>query len=645
MAAFRFSPVTSPVVVLVLAFLYPAAALGQNSVEPGPPANIAFVDGTALLDRESSTEPVTVNAPFIPGDRLRTSRGRIEISFPDGSILDLDEYSTVELQAPGLLRVSSGRVLLTVAGAGSPASALGYQIDTPQASVVTSGPGEYRVAVRSGPSGVETELAVLRGVAELTTEHGTTPLRAGERSVAGDDGVPSLAQAFNSARFDTFDEWAAARRNARLGSRSARYLPSDLRMYGGTFDRYGAWEYEALYGYVWYPSVATEWRPYYTGYWSSIAPYGWFWIGADMWSWPTHHYGRWGHGRSRWFWIPDRRWAPAWVSWGAAPGYVSWCALGFDGRPVFSMSVGMGVGTPGAGWVVVPRTHFGVAGRFVQRYAVSPHTLPARTPFITQASAPVPPRAVPRRELRSARGNAEDGARLGSALGGNGHTQRASMSAQRAVTRYGVSRREPLAPGTRASDDRRHVAPATRSAFKSPLTDRALARRPHTASEPPSSAAVASPPSAVRRPPDATPVAGRTLRGWQQQPRSDEPSGHAQTGAVAPRWGTRSIERPSPAAPLPRTRYGSPVPPAMAEPRIGVAESPSGSASRSFGRSQMIGPPPAAPERSRPAPGPAPGWNSAVPRGGPRDGGGAQPAPQPPSSSGARHDAGSRRPR
>src|SRR5205814_1433611 len=87
--------------------------------------------------------------------------------------------------------------------------------------------------------------------------------------------------------------------------------------------------------------------PYYYGDWSPIRSYGWTWIGLDVWSWPTHHYGRWGYERSRWFWIPNRTWGPAWVSWAAAPGYVSWCPLGFDSRPVFALSIG-GAGREGA---------------------------------------------------------------------------------------------------------------------------------------------------------------------------------------------------------------------------------------------------------------------------------------------------------
>ena len=188
---------------------------------------------------------MTAGVPFLPGDRLRTTGGRIEVLFPDGSALEIDEYSSVDLLSPTLLRVTSGRIMLIVSGAEDPASAIRYQVDTPVASTSTDGPGEYRVALLSGPAGLEAELAVLRGLASIRTEQGSTSVRAGERSLARDLEAPSFPQVFNSARFDAFDRWSALRRDARTGTaQSAQYLPRELQMYGGTFDRYGAWQHE-----------------------------------------------------------------------------------------------------------------------------------------------------------------------------------------------------------------------------------------------------------------------------------------------------------------------------------------------------------------------------------------------------------------
>jgi hypothetical protein len=386
----------------------PAAAQAQEPPAGAAPAHIAHVDGAITLEREGLVETATVNAPVVVGDRLRTAAGRVEVLFPDGTALDLDEYSSVDVLSPTLVRLAFGRANV-FAGTGDPASAVRYQIDTPAASTHIDSPGEFRVAIVSGHDAAETELAVVRGVAGLATQRGSVAVRAGERSIALENGAPSFPQPFNSARLDGFDRWSAERRTDRAAaSSSAPYLPRDLQIYARTLDQYGSWQYAAPYGYVWYPSVSAGWRPYYYGFWSPTRSYGWTWVGTDVWSWPTHHYGRWGYTGGSWFWIPGRTWSPAWVSWAAAPGYVSWCPLGSDGRAVFALSIGRG--DPWVGWVVVPRTSFGRGDHFVQRHAIVPYELARTTPFTVQAIAPV---AVPWTAGRMADGrqSAADGRR------------------------------------------------------------------------------------------------------------------------------------------------------------------------------------------------------------------------------------------
>jgi hypothetical protein len=253
----------------------------------------------------------------------------------------------------------------------------------------------------------------------------------------------------------------------------------------------------------------------------------------NVWSWPTHHYGRWGYAHSRWFWIPGRQWAPAWVHWGAAPGYVGWCPLGFDNRPVFSLSAGH-TNQWANGWVVLPRPYFGARGGYVHRYAVSPRMLPVNTPFVEHAAAPVLPRAVPR-----------------------GSAGVASASRGSAVPRSAVERRYgvPTAP-----------SPAQPNAIGAPLRDnRAQERRPSSAMPgrafptpqqvPMFGASRATPEGAVRRP---------SLGGATPAP-AHAPSTAATPGAV-PRGATPrdapQIERTSPtvAAPAPQEPRGLAVP-------------------------------------------------------------------------------------
>lgn len=384
--------------VCALAFAMPASAQVADGAAISAPAHIAFIDGDATLAREGRAEPAITNVPLISGDRLQTEQGRAEVIFGDGSVLDVDQFTSIDFLSDELVRLLEGRVRLYVGGR----DRVTYRIDTPSGAVRIELPGEYRVSLIGSGGAVDVELVAIRGEATLLNEFGETEVRAGERAVATATLAPSYAQGYNSARWDAFDTWVDERRDERLGTTSARYLPDDVHGYAGDFDRYGDWRYEHEYGYVWYPRVHVAWRPYFYGHWSWFGPWGWTWISYDRWGWPTHHYGRWGYRAGAWFWVPKRRWAPAWVYWASAPGYVGWCPLGWDNRPIFSIvnvnlvNVRRGY-DPYRAWTVVPRNAFGTHAA-VTRYAVPRGTLRTAVPrwTVESASAPVRP-AVERR--------------------------------------------------------------------------------------------------------------------------------------------------------------------------------------------------------------------------------------------------------
>jgi Family of unknown function (DUF6600)/FecR protein len=460
MKSWATSRLASPACVAALtvaigAFCAPAFA---QETSADPPAHISFVDGTATLERDGRPESSLTSMPLLSGDRLRTENGRIEVLFGDGATLHLDTYSTVDFQSDEVIRVLGGRVRLTIPG---PARRVSYRIDTPPAWAEIQEPGEYRVALTrsSGdsqpgrdPQGNEVELVVLRGSATLMNEDGQTTLRAGERAFARGGTAPSYAYVYNSAEWDAFDRWSDARRADRIGT-SAHYLPETVRYYSSTFDRYGSWRYDTSYGYVWYPTVSVGWRPYFYGRWASYPSFGWTWIGNDAWAWPTHHYGRWGFSAGLWFWVPGRTWGPAWVSWAYAPGYVSWCPLGWDNRPVIGFRhAGYYAGRydPWHAWTVVPHQRFGsgyVNSTFVRGGYIDART---RDTFVVRDTAPgVRGTAVPRNVAPIyAAGTPRTGTGSGAA-GGRFGVQRGGDSGSRATVQGGV--RE--TPRAGAADD------------------------------------------------------------------------------------------------------------------------------------------------------------------------------------------------
>ncbi len=203
--------------------------------------------------------------------------------------------------------------------------------------------------------------------------------------------------------------------------------------------------------------------PYYYGRWTTLRPWGWTWIGSDPWAWPTHHYGRWGFSAGAWFWIPGRTWGPAWVSWAYAPGYVSWCPLGWNNRAVFGFNAGIYGGHRYNGWnawTVVPHNGF---GRGYVNVNVVNHTridVRTRNAFVIRDGAPDNRGyAVPRSSaaIRSV------GAR-GPSSGANG-----SYSASRTAP-AGVSSSNTVAGDTGAAfrSRRSSSAPLTGSGYPAP---------------------------------------------------------------------------------------------------------------------------------------------------------------------------------
>jgi hypothetical protein len=367
----------------------------ESQQDNGAPAYVAYIDGSATLEREGRSETSPLNMPLMSGDRLRTDDGRAEVLFDDGSALHLDERTTIDVQSDDLLRLIDGRIRLNLVG---PSRQVDYRIDSPAGSVRISQNGEYRIALLHAERETQLELAVVRGAGEIFTDQGTTPVRAGERAYASEGLAPSYPYTFNSANWDEFDRWSEMRRDTRLGV-SSQYLPTSMQTYAPVFDQYGDWRYAQSYGYVWYPRVAASWRPYYYGRWMSYPRHGWTWVGTDFFAWPTHHYGRWGFSAGAWFWIPGYRWAPAYVSWAYAPGYVSWCPLGFNNLPVIAINLNFGSHyySPWHAWTVVGVNHF--HGGFVSQHPVFVDHFDARhrPVFVTR---PAPPAfrdvAVPR---------------------------------------------------------------------------------------------------------------------------------------------------------------------------------------------------------------------------------------------------------
>ena len=572
------------VCIAVIALLSLSSATGRTQ-SPGDqdaidsqldevPAHIAVVDGAVTLERDGKADAALENMPLLAGDRLRTDRGRAEVLFADGSAIDVDESSAIDLQSDSLTRLLAGRVRLLITRANRQ---IEYRIDTAAGAVRILSAGEYRVTLSSAAADAPSvNLAVIRGNAELSNDAGRTTVYAGTYAIAGPAGPPSIPYTFNSASWDAFDRWTESLRDARLGVQSSRYLPPDLQTYGGTFDSYGYWGYEQSYGYVWFPRVSVGWRPYYDGRWTYVGAFGWTWVGVERFAWPTHHFGRWQLTGSRWFWVPDRRWSPAWVSWQYSPNYVSWCPLGFDGRPAIAFSNGY-YSQPWAGWTVVTTQSF-TPNFYVRNHVVSEYARLqlARNQFVERSVGP-PLRSTPStaQPIRSP---------------GNGKTYAvprgtpASPNQSVIGTRQSVGTRQPTAP---AVENRIVEQPRTFDQGRTnPNRDRPTAPAPGFPATPQWTNPQTVPPTqgGRQRPPDAAPAEPPQFHyGQRAVPRGEEPntSNNSSGGNAEPAWrakqpeprGSQQVQEPPPQYEPRRApdRFGSstppPSPPPQATPR------------------------------------------------------------------------------
>jgi hypothetical protein len=621
------------------------------------PAHLSFVEGSVTLERDNKLEPAETNLALLAGDRLRTRGGRVEILFADGSTLCLDEHTELDLLSESLARLITGRLHLALTRS---TTAPNYRIDAPAASVWIRAAGEYRVDVRENRrQQVEVDLGVIRGSAELVNAHGRTLVRAGTHAVATAELAPSLPYVANSADWDEFDRWIDRQRDARLGTHSTRYLPNEVSYYSGAFDNHGSWDYLPAHGYVWYPRVSSGWRPYSQGRWSFSAHFGWFWIGIDRWSWPTHHYGRWGHSGGGWYWIPGRRWSPAWVSWAYAPGYVGWCPLGYDGRPVY----GFHHVNPWSAWTILPYRTF-VPNVWVTQHIVVHNIIPPtiRTQFVERRTAPsVPTIRVPAidpiraptyrgyavaRNSRPAYAGEEEWRRMSPSTGTastRSVTGASTAGVDRAASRQAT---QPAANAAQVASERSRVAPGA-SGVQSPRAEVPRTSVPRGAEISGDESRRAVPRGAPAGRADDDPPS-RTVPGTSRTPRPETAAPPERTSGARSRSGVYQPETPRQAPPVNRTepdRAGSarsrggsyepepprqPAPVYRAEPERGPSRVPDRAAPRES-TPRFGGEPPRQSAPPPPSSGSERGPSRAPDRAGPRESSPPPSAAPPPS--------------
>jgi hypothetical protein len=319
--------------VILLGLVLPSVASEEDDLTSL--SYISYLERYATIEPASADENIeaAINMPLVVGDRVDTAReARMEIVLADGSILWLDEYTTVSIDAVAYSRDTGGRrtVLYLVDGKimievpEHVLSAEPIRIDGSQTTVYLNQPGVYRVEVlRSGGLRVE----VWQGLAEAATTAGGVLVKDSTAAEVRSGEVTGVEPHLTWG--DDFARWVEQRRQVLQGE-SSQYVDARYGREAAALDNYGTWVYvDATQSWAWQPAVGADWRPYTAGrwYWTST---GWSWVSYEPWGWLPYHYGSWyftaGFG---WVWGWGSVWSPAWVSWCYWPGYVGWCPWGY----------------------------------------------------------------------------------------------------------------------------------------------------------------------------------------------------------------------------------------------------------------------------------------------------------------------------
>ncbi len=303
-----------------------------NTADAGPVrmARFASIQGKVAWrpSVDSEWSAAKTNLPCRQGAQVMVSPGgRCELQFDDGSILRMGSGSFVTLTT--LYSDANGEFTEAKLNDGLATFDLRnkyslYQVDTPEASVKAYGPASLRFGVGKG-----LEVADRQGECEVDNSAGKN--RLGPNQYAYLPSPTSQMRVAQMPKKDNWDEYNDEREN--YWSRPSRYEPSNIGLVSGDLDNYGAWRSDPHYGQVWYPTEASNWRPYNDGSWTWVSPYGWTWVGNEPWGWAPYHYGAWIHTPYGWAWRPGpeaQYWSPAVVRFTDYGDDVAWCPLDPD---------------------------------------------------------------------------------------------------------------------------------------------------------------------------------------------------------------------------------------------------------------------------------------------------------------------------
>ncbi|MDO8892872.1 MAG: hypothetical protein Q7V00_13575 [Sulfurimicrobium sp.] len=337
----RISAVLSLLLLIVMSSLA-VSAQDDNPTEASP-LRLSYVEGDVSFFRDGAEDWVEArhNTPLASGDALYVGRdGDLELQMGSRAFIRADDDTQLTLvnQTADFIqfKITSGRVSFDLR---TLPSGYSVEVDTPNAVFTIDRSGYYRVDVNG-----DVHFITRRGGRAMMVPAGgqAMSIQPSEEIVVR-NGAVARAETYVAPEPDRWDRWNYARTDDLVDAVSERYLPPGIAG-ANDLDHYGRWRVVGDYGPVWVPdAVPSGWAPYSTGRWVWDPNYQWTWIDDAPWGWAPYHYGRWVYLNSYWAWAPG----PAVRVAVYAPALVAFFGVGSN------VSVGIGIGTAGLGWVAL----------------------------------------------------------------------------------------------------------------------------------------------------------------------------------------------------------------------------------------------------------------------------------------------------
>lgn len=273
---------------------------------------LSYIEGGVQISRGTGRvyEKAMVNLPVAEGAKLKTSDGRAEVEFEDGSTLRIVADSTVEFSQLSLrdsgakvsdVKLTSGTAYVNFAGTKGDEFSLHFGDE----KVALTRAAHLRIVLGDDDSSI----AVFKGLIQVDSPSGAIEVKKNQTaSFDLDSDQYKIAKNIQETPYDSWDDQQNEYHTRYAAKSYNAYSPysygtTDLAYYGNFFNAPG-------YGMMWQPYLAgMGWDPFMDGAWAFNPGYGFGWVSAYPWGWTPYHYGTWvflpGHG---WAWQPGGAW-------------------------------------------------------------------------------------------------------------------------------------------------------------------------------------------------------------------------------------------------------------------------------------------------------------------------------------------------